>query len=708
MSELDDFTRSRLSSKKTEDKSLMDDFVAKRLASKMPKVNKDEQRGRELSSPLQGFINAVSQAPLGFGDEIYGALGGLGAAVTGNNIKDAYLENRDFIRGAQKQYSEDYPTTSLVTGMMAGAPLMAVNPLKFQALPQATTKVQAAFNAAKLAGQAGATGAVFGGAYGAGTSEGEDASTVAGDTLKGGGVGLATGLVAQPVLSGIAGLGKNAAIRMFGNVRNTGGINQGGQVGAVDPVGYMVDKSQEWVKRQGDAKIAEALAQTGRANNNVKMLPSGEPVTPYSTILSKKVDKMPVGTPLAALSGDKSNELRSLDAVSLLSGRTAPAVAKVQNRLIETASKRFLNGVNKVMGNGSPDFNKSIVALEQKATTESKPFYDVLETVKVPIDNDVRRLVSRANSFIGEANAISRIKGDDFADIRKMVDINSGATEIPLMRLELLKRAMSDAEGELIRAGKGFKPKVIGDLRRDLMAKLEQSSPTTPQGESIYRLANQKFAEPTRLIKQVEEGANIFKKNSMDIRDERALLNAPELEAYNIGVFRALEEKLGSPSGRNFLTDITKNRNTAKQLYETLGHEKYRQLVKILKGEKSLKSIYTVNTGSQTAGREAALSELGLDPLKDAGESAAMLMSGSPVGAVGKAGQFWNKISTPEQVRDYMGKQYLLTGKESQEYLKTLGDLMKQIETKKTQRATATGTLGGLGGGQFNKPKDSK
>ena len=175
MSELDDFTRSRLSSKKTEDKSLMDDFVAKRLASKMPKVNKDEQRGRKLPSPVQGFINAISQAPLGFGDEIYGALGGLGAAVTGNNIKDAYLENRDFIRGAQKQYSEDYPTTSLVTGMMAGAPLMAVNPLKFKALPQATTKVQAAFNAAKLAGQAGATGAVFGGAYGAGTSEGEDA-----------------------------------------------------------------------------------------------------------------------------------------------------------------------------------------------------------------------------------------------------------------------------------------------------------------------------------------------------------------------------------------------------------------------------------------------------------------------------------------------------------------------------------------------------
>ena len=690
------------------------------LAAQAPKFNKDEQRGRELSSPMQGFINAISQAPLGIGDEVYGAMGGLRAigqnayrAVGGNvdpvDVKATYLQDRDFVRGAQKQYSEDYPWTAGITGVMAGAPLAAASPFKVAPLAQGAGKLQKAWQAAKLAAASAGTGGLFGGAYGAGVSNADTVGGVTNDALKGAGAGAVVGGVAQPVLAGVGGLTRNAAIRMFGNVKNQGGINQaGGQVGAIDPIGGIVDKSKEWIKRQGDAKIAEAIGQTGRAlNRNPRFLPNGEEI-PYTTQLADKVDKMPVGTPLAALNGLNSNELRSLDAVSLLSGRTAPAVGKVQSRLIDTASKRFLNGVNKVMGNGSPDFNKSITALEQKATTESKPFYDVLDNVNVPIDDEIRSLVSRANSFVSEANSISRIKGDDFSDIRKMVDVNSGASEIPLMRLELLKRAMSDAEGELVRAGKGYKPKVIGDLRRDLMAKLEQASPTTPQGESVYRLANSKFGEPTRLIKQVEEGANIFKKNHMDIRDEKALLNAPELEAYNIGVFRALEEKLGSPSGRNFLTDVTKNRNTAKALYETLGHDKYRQLVKMLKGEKDLKSIYSVNTGSQTAGREAALSELGLDPLKDAGESVAHLMGGSPISAVGKAGQFWNKISTPEQVRDYMGKQYLLTGKESQEYLKTLGDLMKQIEKKKTQRATATGTLGGLGGGQFNQPKDSK
>jgi hypothetical protein len=330
----------------------------------------------------------------------------------------------------------------------------------------------------------------------------------------------------------------------------------------------------------------------------------------------------------------------------------------------------------------------------------------VLATVKVPIDNEVRDLVNRSASYAAKANKMAKLEGEEYTNILKFVNPASGKTEIPLLQLERLKRAMNGAMKVAKREGDDEFVRSILSAKNALMNKLERSAPMTPQGESVYRLANQKFAEPKQLIEQVQEGANIFKKNHADIRDERALLNAPELEAYNIGVFRALEEKLGSPSGRNFLTDITKNRNTAEQLYETLGHRKYRQLVKILKGEKALKSIYTVNTGSQTAQREAALSELGLDPLKDAGEGAALLMSGSPVGAVGKAAQAWNKISTPEQVRDYMGARYLSSGKEAQDYLKTLGDLIKQIETSKSQSAVRKGTLGGLGYG--NSPKDSK
>jgi len=690
------------------------------LAAKTPKFNKNEQIGRELPSPAQGAISAISNGLLGFGDEAYGALGGLGAVVNNAygalggdvqplDVKDTYIENRDIVRGAQKQYAHDYPWTAGVTGVMAGAPLALVSPFKASPMAQGASTLEKAFQAAKLAHASAKTGALFGGLYGAGESEADNAAGVAEDAAKGAGVGYVVGGVAQPVLAGVGGLVKNAAIRAFGDVKNTGTINQaGGQTGAINPIGGVVDKSQEWIKQQGDAKIAEALAQTGRARNkNPRFLPSGEEI-PYSERLAEKVDTMPVGTPLAALSGHKSNELRSLDAVSLLSGRTAPALSDVQGRLSQTASKRFLNYADKVLGGGKPDFNKSIASLENQAKVESKPYYDVLQTVSVPIDNEVRDLVQRASRYASKANQMAKLEGEDFTDILRYVKPESGKTQIPLMQLERLKRAMNGAIGTAKAGGDAEFARSILTAKNALMSKLEQVSPTTPQGESVYRLANQKFAEPKQLIDAVEEGANIFKRNHMDIRDYKATLNDPQKQAYEIGVFRALEEKMGTPSGRNFLSEISKNRNISQSLLEAMGKERFRQFAGMMKGESALKGIYSVNTGSQTAQREAALSELGLDPLKDASESVAHLMGGSPITAAGKAGQFWNKISTPEQVRDYMGKQYLLTGKESKEYLKTLGDLMKQIEEKKAQRAGTTGTLGGLTGGQFNKPQDSK
>lgn len=655
--------------------------------------NKYEKMGRNLPSPAQGAINAVSSGLLGFGDELYGALGGLGALVTGNNVKDAYIENRDLIRGAQKQFGEDYPKTATITGMMAGAPLMAYSPVKTPSLPIATTKLEAAKNVAKLANYAGKTGAAYGAAYGAGASEGENIQDVASDALKGGAVGYATGAIAQPVLSGVGALGKNAAIRMFGDVQNTGAISQaGGQTGAIDPLSGLTDKAKQWVKQQGDVKIAEAIEQTGRArlkNQNA----------PYSEVLSARVDKMPVNTPLVALSGAKSNELRSLDALATLSGRTSPAVADVQDRLATTASKRFLNYADKVLAGGKPDFNKSIAALETRAKVESKPFYDVLQTVNVPIDDEVRNLVIRAGRYASKANQMARLEGEDFTDIVRYVNPESGATQIPLMQLERLKRAMNGAIGTAKASGDAEFARSLLAAKNALTQKLESVSPVTPQGESVYRLANQKFAEPKQLIEAVEEGANIFKKNHMDIRDYKATLNEPQRQAFEIGVFRALEQKMGTPSGRNFLTEISKDRNTSRSLLEALGKERFKQLAYMMNGEKALKSIYGVNTGSQTAQRQAALSELGLDPLSDASESMAHLMVGNPLSAVGKAGVFWNKISTPEQVRDYMGQQYLLTGKQSQDYLKTLNDLIKQIDQQKLQGANRLGTFGALGTG---------
>ena len=112
------------------------------------------------------------------------------------------------------------------------------------------------------------------------------------------------------------------------------------------------------------------------------------------------------------------------------------------------------------------------------------------------------------------------------------------------------------------------------------MDKLERSAPVTADGQSVYRLANQKFADPKQLIEAVEEGGKLFQKNHMDIRDYKATLNDAEKSAYEIGVFRALEEKLGTPSGRNFLTEISKTEIPAKHCLRRWGQRVFASLLK--------------------------------------------------------------------------------------------------------------------------------
>ncbi|MCK8168220.1 hypothetical protein LXA15_17625, partial [Erwinia amylovora] len=83
--------------------------------------------------------------------------------------------------------------------------------------------------------------------------------------------------------------------------------------------------------------------------------------------------------------------------------------------------------------------------------------------------------------------------------ILKFVDPASGKTNIPLLQLERLKRAMNGAMKVAKREGDDEFVRSILSAKNALMDKLERSAPLTPQGEYVYRLANQKFAEPKQL-----------------------------------------------------------------------------------------------------------------------------------------------------------------------------------------------------------------
>ena len=113
-----------------------DDLMAKY------KQEKQTQKAKQLSAPLRGAVSAANSAMLNWGDELYGGLGALGAAVTGNDIGQAYQENRDLIRGIDTSFREEYPNTALGTQIAASLPATIYNPLPLKTSNLALTGLQ--------------------------------------------------------------------------------------------------------------------------------------------------------------------------------------------------------------------------------------------------------------------------------------------------------------------------------------------------------------------------------------------------------------------------------------------------------------------------------------------------------------------------------------------------------------------------------------
>ena len=112
---------------------------------------------------------------------LYGGLGALGAAVTGNDIGQAYQENRDLIRGIDTSFREEYPkhgdwhTNSCLTACDCLQSFTIKN-IKFSINRTAKTGQLLANT-----GRAAATGAMYGGISGAGRSEADTADKVLND-----------------------------------------------------------------------------------------------------------------------------------------------------------------------------------------------------------------------------------------------------------------------------------------------------------------------------------------------------------------------------------------------------------------------------------------------------------------------------------------------------------------------------------------------
>lgn len=632
-------------------------------------------KGRQEGNPVVRGLSNVLQGPtFGFGDEISGAVGGAYKTLTGGKpFKENYRDARDYMRGVQDQYREDFPIGSVATQFMAAAPTLVLNPLGAgtnRAIAAASPKAAAWLNpATKLTGvgansvRAATSGAGYGAVSGAGNSTAESVSGVLDDAATGAVTGAVTAGAMQPVQMGVGAGGRNVAQRVSGGAANT----------------------------FAQQKVAQSLVRDGRGS----VMQSGS-VNPIDQVNARYRKLGPEGT-VADAGGENTRQL--LDTLATLPGRTKDRAHTLIRDRQSGRAGRLVAAADDALGTRSAGFQQTIEALDGARRQAAAPYYSQLEGLTAQVDDDVLKLLGKTAGIHGEAQKLYRLQtGEDLA----LGALKKG-DPVPFAMLDTLKQSLYDAAESAKRQGNNKMARAIDDARVQLTGKLDSIAPKV-NGESVYKLARDAYAGPSQLIDAAEMGRTAMKADTFDVSSAVRSMSQSEAEAFRVGALQALREKSGTQSGQTSLLKMWMEPSTRDRLKAIFGKD-YREFSAAVAKEARLKGLEGVGRGSQTASRMYGAGDLDVAPLLDTATLATSAAHGNASGMLTGATNLWNRVKTPEAVRDSMGRILMSQGQEGAANLQTLQGLLGRLNAESAARAERSGALYGLGTGLLGTDK---
>ena len=341
--------------------------------------------GAALPSPAQGFVTAMQGPLFGFLDEMTGAVQGMKSAATGGEFAPAYREGRDLIRGMEEQFRKDYPKTAAITPLMAASPLMIEGP---QLVLKAPAGASGAGVLARQMAGAGGTAAGYGAITSAGESENQDGNLLS-DILTGVLSSAATAGASVPVvniLSGVVGrtgrmLPPKAAERVAGAVP-----------GAIRPAGMSRD---DYATR----KVAEQL---------IRDQPQVSINRPLDRLLAYQRYLGPQGR-IVDVGGQQTR--RTLDVLATLPGKTPEMASRASIQRQAGRGAAIMRDAEKALGTKGAQYLQTVDELERAAIANSKPFYDQVLDVSLPVSGGLRDVLRDANKYLGGADEYAATLG---------------------------------------------------------------------------------------------------------------------------------------------------------------------------------------------------------------------------------------------------------------------------------------------------------
>ena len=609
--------------------------------------NADIKAGRDAPGALRGLLSVAQGPTFGFADEIIGALSAPGKSlVNGQSLGQNYREMRDYARGAAAQESENNPVTSALTRGMAAAPTMLLG-----GAPKSVGMIPNIF-------QAGKVGAVTGAAGGLGGSEANSLAGMAGDTAMGAGTGMTLGSLSVPIARTMGHMGQNVLSRFN------------------DPAAVQYAKQ----------KLTEAFSRDARGTVTHNNLTSSlqQPIA--------RLGKLGDEARTVDAGGDNTRQL--LDTLATLPGQTKPAVQSAIRSRQSGRADRMIGAAEESMQTNGDRASQVVEELMAKRQAAATPLYGKLHKMEVNADPELAQMLSAAEQLgAGKvAQDISTAARVPYSLAEKEWSASGG--KLAMRDLDHMKQGLDTLIAKQTdMAGKvsplGFR---LQGLRADLVAKLDA------QTGGAYKAARDAFAGPSALIDATNNGRRFMTADDAATRQVLTGLSESEKEAFRLGAFEALRNKLGRPGGQTEILGMWKDKILREKLQAVFPDERaFRQFSSTASAESAMKGLESVGRGSQTAARQYAAGDLDVPAVTDAVQ--AFSGTGGIAGMLANATRAYNRVQTPEAVRDNMGRILLQQGPAARNALMDLQETARLVNMSRAKQANALGVGAGMAGG---------
>jgi hypothetical protein len=609
-------------------------------------VTQEETAGKGLSKGTRLAMTAMQGPTLGFADELAGLYGGGAALVQGKSPSQGYQQARDIYRSGVESYKEEQPIGGAVAQGVASLPLGMLN-IGRNIAPNVGPVLRSA-----------ASGLGFGIVGGAG--EAKELENIPEEAATSG------------ATSAVLGAGTELGMKAVRPAKQI----IGAQIGRIVPesVKDMIGTSSVDLARR---RVAQAMLRDGATTEQV----------------AARMAKLGDDAILAESSGYNTRDL--LDTMATLTGRTKNYTEQLIRSRQAQRGNRLAQAAETQLSPTGARLADSVESLITKRDVEATPLYDQLKTVSITLDDDLKQILDASKKLgaFSRAEKIATGLREPFT-LKDVKNVN----DVSMTDLDKVKRGLDDLitsktavndRGEINEFGRS-----IVKLKQDFLKRLDDMTMDSETGKSLYKSARDAYAGPSALISAAELGRTVINKPAATIRTLVKDMSDSELESFRVGAYEGLRDLAGTQSGQTRLLNMWKEPATQERLKEIFPSERaFRVFASDVAAEARKKEIQTIGRGSQTAGREARMEDVGVETLKDTANMAAAAKTMDIGSLINMLSNNMKRTSVPEPVRNEIGK-ILMSRATSGDEIRLLRNAMEKMKREQEVQASTSGLIG--------------